>query len=150
MNNVYPQPLPVFVAYVATNGESDERMLFRTMKDGFANWTGDIDKALQFARRYDAELFCEQDEDAWQIMPIALTLFGAVLVIVDVVIHCPQCGAQHIDDGEWAARPHRSHLCSNCGHIWRVSDVFTRGVRNTVTHGHDDGAFLLKNKSRRP
>ena len=52
------------------------------------------------------------------LAPIALRLF------------CPECGFQHIDEGEWATRPHRTHLCLNCGIEWRVSPDFTVGVRD--------------------
>lgn len=41
---------------------------------------------------------------------------------------CPQCGHRHVDEGEWAKRPHKSHLCANCGLIWRPSNEYTVGV----------------------
>lgn len=69
---------------------------------------------------------------------------------IDMVLHCPSCGLQHIDepeahfhdDGEahptWTNPPHRSHLCHGCGHIWRPADVPTNGVQTTQTRGKDD------------
>lgn len=30
-------------------------------------------------------------------------------------LRCPRCGEAHIDAGEFAARPHRKHLCLACG-----------------------------------
>lgn len=78
---------------------------------------------------------------------------------LDMILHCPACGAQHIDrderpsDREWAAQsagdrevqcwtnpPHRSHLCSLCGHIWRPADVPTNGVAAIKTQGKADSA----------
>jgi hypothetical protein len=67
---------------------------------------------------------------------------------INMVLHCPVCGAQHIDapsddayDGNsptWTNPPHRSHLCANCGHIWRPADVATNGVRAVQTRGKND------------
>ena len=73
---------------------------------------------------------------------------------IDMVLHCPVCGAQHIDapdhpyyggksDGNgftprWDNPPHRSHLCHECGHIWRPADVPTNGVAEIWTKGKND------------
>jgi hypothetical protein len=72
-------------------------------------------------------------------------------VPVDMILHCPKCGTQHIDkpfkpvpgDGEeWTNRPHRSHLCHVCGCIWRPADVPTNGVASIQTSGKDDTWFM--------
>lgn len=70
---------------------------------------------------------------------------------IDMVLHCPACGLQHIDapedadcDGEvahslgWSNPPHRSHLCHGCGHVWRPADVPTNGVKAIQTKGKAD------------
>lgn len=84
---------------------------------------------------------------------------------IDMILHCPNCGKQHIDEpkactmgmecgsvgvcyaaamGEpdrcdaWANEPHRSHLCHGCGYIWRPADVATNGVKGIKTRGRDD------------
>lgn len=69
---------------------------------------------------------------------------------IDMVLHCPACGKQHIDAPEdkrwiagadsppWANPPHRSHLCHGCGHIWRPADVPTNGVSAVKTTGKAD------------
>jgi hypothetical protein len=68
---------------------------------------------------------------------------------IDMVLHCPACGLQHIDEpspyaeaegfiGEWTNPPHRSHLCHGCGHIWRPADVPTNGVQAVDTKGKND------------
>jgi hypothetical protein len=80
---------------------------------------------------------------------------------IDMVLHCPACGDQHIDrdespsDREWAAQsagnrevqywtnpPHRSHLCRGCGHIWRPADVPTNGVAAVKTAGKSDSEIV--------
>lgn len=72
---------------------------------------------------------------------------------IDMVLHCPACGMQHIDKDEaagmfafdvacygepWRNPPHRSHLCHGCGHIWRPADVPTNGVQAVQTKGKAD------------
>lgn len=77
---------------------------------------------------------------------------------IDMVLHCPACGDQHIDAPEphhldtelernglpgapaatWTNPPHRSHLCRGCGHIWRPADVATNGVAAVKTRGQSD------------
>ncbi|QCP50189.1 hypothetical protein FAZ95_13970 [Trinickia violacea] len=74
---------------------------------------------------------------------------------IDMVLHCPKCGVQHIDGPEWADDPHdieqgqmrvwsnpphRSHLCHHCGFIWRPADVPTNGVASVKTKGKNDSA----------
>lgn len=71
---------------------------------------------------------------------------------IDMILYCPNCGVQHVDaadaDNEqtiqpagadvWTNPPHRSHLCDDCGIIWRPADVPTNGVAEIKTHGHHD------------
>lgn len=78
---------------------------------------------------------------------------------IDMVLHCPACGVQHIDGVEygsthhdpypsstggddpaisWSNPPHRSHLCRACGHVWRPADVPTNGVAAVATKGKAD------------
>jgi hypothetical protein len=62
--------------------------------------------------------------------------------VIDMVLHCPRCGMQHVDEPDlargWANSPHRSHLCAACDFVWRVADVCTNGVRRTQTRGQAD------------
>jgi len=62
---------------------------------------------------------------------------------IDMVLHCPACGMQHVDAPDertpgWVNEPHRSHLCHDCGHVWRPSDVPTNGVAAVKTKGKAD------------
>ena len=58
---------------------------------------------------------------------------------IPMVLHCPSCGAQHIDAPEpetgWDNPPHRSHSCRTCKTIWRPADVATTGVAAIATRG---------------
>ena len=67
---------------------------------------------------------------------------------IDMVLRCPVCGVRHVDapsddayDGNpptWTNPPHRSHLCHECGHVWRPADVPTNGVEAVKTKGKND------------
>lgn len=63
---------------------------------------------------------------------------------VPMVLYCP-AGHQHIDEGEWATNPHKTHRCQHitiacaetgrqvcgsklCGLAWRPADFPTVGV----------------------
>ena len=63
-------------------------------------------------------------------------------VPIDIVLFCPACGRQHIDAPEpakgWANPPHKSHLCHDCGQVWRAADVPTNGVQAATTRGAKD------------
>ncbi|MBQ1761965.1 MAG: hypothetical protein IIZ92_03575 [Aquincola sp.] len=75
---------------------------------------------------------------------------------VDMVLHCPACGMQHIDgpevtlnkciysDPDWDNLPHRSHKCDGCGHIWRPADVPTNGVAAVTTKGKADSPIAAR------
>ena len=49
---------------------------------------------------------------------------------IPIVIYCPN-GHQHIDEGEWATRPHKTHQCQEktCKLEWRPSKLYTVGVK---------------------
>jgi hypothetical protein len=48
---------------------------------------------------------------------------------IPMILTCPQCGGRHVDEGEFAARPHHTHACQGCGMAWRPAVVHTVGVR---------------------
>ena len=48
---------------------------------------------------------------------------------VPMLIWCPACGERHVDVGEFATKPHHTHACQLCGHVWRPAIINTVGVR---------------------
>lgn len=48
---------------------------------------------------------------------------------VPMLLHCPQCSARHVDEGEFATKPHHTHACQSCGHVWRPAIGPTCGVQ---------------------
>lgn len=88
---------------------------------------------------------------------------------IPMVLHCPACGLQHIDEPEfglawsggsapepegevtvWDNPPHRSHLCHGCGHIWRPADVPTTGVATVQTRGKGDSPIAAAPEKETP
>lgn len=90
---------------------------------------------------------------------------------IDMVLHCPACGMQHVDapsvdhtprwqDEEggwhcaetrvWTNPPHRSHLCHGCGHVWRPADVPTNGVQAVKTKGKADSPLTAPQAKPQP
>lgn len=55
---------------------------------------------------------------------------------IPMVLFCPECFTLHVDvpSETWDNPPHRSHLCGNCGCIWRPADVATVGVAPNSLH----------------
>ena len=46
-----------------------------------------------------------------------------------MLLWCPCCHARHIDEGQFALKPHHTHACQTCGHVWRPALVYTVGVQ---------------------
>lgn len=90
--------------------------------------------------------FCKGTEDAREA---AARLYRSMLAVapapsrdpIPMVLHCPHCHTQHLDKPEpengWDNPPHASHLCHNCGAIWRPASVDTEGVENVPAGKHD-------------
>lgn len=47
---------------------------------------------------------------------------------IPMLLWCPLCHQRHIDRGPFAGRPHHTHACQHCGHVWRPAIVATIGV----------------------
>ena len=44
-------------------------------------------------------------------------------------LHCPICRKLHVDEGEFATKPHHTHACQSCGLVWRPAIPPTVGVQ---------------------
>ena len=49
--------------------------------------------------------------------------------MIPMLLWCPECSERHIDEGEFAEKPHHTHACQHCGHCWRPAIIPTLGVR---------------------
>lgn len=47
---------------------------------------------------------------------------------IPLFLTCPSCGERHVDEGEFATKPHHTHACQGCGLTWRPALVPTVGV----------------------
>lgn len=47
---------------------------------------------------------------------------------LEMLLWCPNCGARHLDVGEFATKVHHTHACQSCGMVWRPAVVPTVGV----------------------
>ena len=66
----------------------------------------------------------------WQSPTRSATSLQAVAIApVPLLLTCPWCGHRHIDEGEFAEKPHHTHACQNCGMCWRPSIIPTIGVQ---------------------
>ena len=48
---------------------------------------------------------------------------------IPMILHCPECGGRHIDEGEFEYKVHHTHACQHCGMVWRPAIVPTQGVQ---------------------
>lgn len=46
-----------------------------------------------------------------------------------MLLWCPECGARHVDTGEFVTKEHHTHACQACGMVWRPAIGPTVGVR---------------------
>lgn len=117
--------------YVAW-GEVRERVV-ETLRRPWCEEAGcDLDDPTHDASKHPFDEHVEYELQAVEPSPIPM------------VLHCPACGAQHVDAPDeavgWANPPHRSHLCHGCGHVWRPADVPTTGVAAIATRGERDAS----------
>lgn len=47
---------------------------------------------------------------------------------IPMLLWCPECGARHLDVGDFATKPHHTHACQSCGMVWRPAIGPTVGV----------------------
>lgn len=48
---------------------------------------------------------------------------------VPMLLHCPICTERHVDLQSFEQKPHHTHACQSCGHVWRPALVNTHGVQ---------------------
>ena len=50
---------------------------------------------------------------------------------IKMIIHCPKCNRQHVEDEQGSQKPHTTHTClyPDCLHVWRPANETTEGVQ---------------------
>lgn len=66
---------------------------------------------------------------AAELRATLVKLTGSEAPLLELLIHCPRCLKQHIDDGEFAVKPHKMHACQFCGLGFAVSKEPSVGVQ---------------------
>ena len=54
---------------------------------------------------------------------------NGTMAVIPMLLWGPECGARHIDVGEFATKVHHTHACQHCGMVWRPAIVATCGVQ---------------------
>lgn len=63
-----PEAVPLSeIGWLVEDSRNNGLIKYRTMDQEGIHWTEDVNKAIRFARREDAEMFADGDEDAWHI-----------------------------------------------------------------------------------
>jgi rubredoxin len=60
------------------------------------------------------------------------TLPAATGQPIPLQLTCPECGVEHVDEGEWATGLHKTHQCHACKHEWRPYEYPTVGIAAKV------------------
>ncbi len=84
-------------------------------------------KDLQIRRLTEA--IGEAHREIMELRREILSLRDRVLATVPIRLRCEVCHELHIDEGEFATKPHHTHACQACGAVWRPAVVNTVGVR---------------------
>jgi hypothetical protein len=89
-----------------------------------------------------ADILNQAQAERNRLLHEAVATLSRASLPVPMILHCPFCRRQHVDapsEAEgWTNPPHKSHLCSGCGCIWRPADVPTVGVERIATRGQRD------------
>ena len=65
---------------------------------------------------------------------------------LELLIICPRCKEQHVDEGEFATKPHKNHSCQFCGLTFQASGpVESIGVQ--FFRGYKNGVMVIPSKS---
>jgi hypothetical protein len=70
-----------------------------------------------------------REEECSLLDSLGVPPLGAAPDPIPMLLTCPSCNERHIDEGEFATKPHHTHACQSCGLVWRPAKVDTVGVR---------------------
>jgi hypothetical protein len=45
---------------------------------------------------------------------------------IPMLLWCPECGQRHVDEGEFATKPHHTHACQTARFAARITDALRR------------------------
>lgn len=89
--------------------------------------------ALTLLYSPERDLFANQAIDRVHLTPPAAMAFVLALEAGTEIgcVSCNHCGYPHLDLGEFARKPHRKHLCGNCGrdHTWTQNAMMSSPLK---------------------
>jgi hypothetical protein len=96
-----------------------------TKRDEFGRFSSAISEALEHP------MSTEHRARGLEAVRGIVELLGLDVAVppVPMILTCPSCNARHIDEGEFAIKPHHTHACQGCGMCWRPAIVATCGVQ---------------------
>jgi predicted RNA-binding Zn-ribbon protein involved in translation (DUF1610 family) len=121
--NYYKKVQPMFKEYPITiTPAKDIKLMTKSEKTSFiielVHAYVNIAKVTKDLQAYCKELSTNNTKLHYQLNePLACLLW------------CPECGKRHIDEGEFATKPHHTHACQACGMTWRPAIQPTTGVQ---------------------
>lgn len=77
------------------------------------------DRSIPAQLRCAASATAETDPAATMLMTMAADEIDKLSQPIPIRLNCPSCGKLHVDDGEFATKPHHTHSCQDCGMTWR-------------------------------
>lgn len=98
----------------------------------------DINLVRNFIAEHGPDRACATAHDAFARILKALRSGSVNALVIDqdtkpvpilMRLPCPACHELHIDEHEFAQKPHHTHACQHCGNCWRPAIVPTCGVR---------------------
>lgn len=101
-----------------------------------AYWRFDSLRTAHGGFMRDANLVKMAERDAFKA---AVRGHGSIVIPattpIPMLLWCPECSKRHIDVGEFETKPHHTHACQHCGHVWRLASGDRRDVRRAVPAG---------------
>ena len=91
------------------------------------DFAGMPESAASIARREEIAAILAAGRVRTQAMKSEKT--ETIVSPIPMLIWRPECGERHVDQGEFKTKPHHTHACQQCGHVWRPAIVATVGVK---------------------
>ena len=93
-----------------------------------SNFPDSVIQALTRGVREIADIV-EMEPGPVSLEMVKETIRGLMARPFPMYLTCPKCNARHIDEGEFATKPHATHSCQDCGLTWRPAIGPTVGVQ---------------------
>ena len=111
------------------HNETNMRVKLKSFRNTIVYWLGFTKSAPLEVERGDGSIYVVMTKDMYDTLKYSLATIEDPRPPVEILLWCPDCGERHIDQGEWAKKPHHTHSCQHCGMTWRPALENTVGVQ---------------------